>query len=479
MSGSRRSATFWSGLGSALVLSIWVVIGKDGRLTRTDLLFPLGGAIAYFGVWVSSHARWRDVAWALVPFLVHGFVVALLFVWPVCTHVMRQLHGPHFGSDGPYSGWNATWVGDVDGDHRDDFLLSTPFEPDGSGGFGIVRIVAARDGSTIFTLRQYHAPSFENVARAGDVDGDGRADLLVHDGSGNGSRAISGDGARQFFTVPNDWGSGMRSVGDLDGDGRGDVLIAEPLADRGGRMRGVVRIVSGADGSTLREHVGEKDDDSLGWDACDLGDVDEDGTHDYAISTSSGYYAKPANSWIEVHSGRDGRMLWRFEDPESSDWGIVLEPTGDIDGDHVNDLLFGKPTFEAAAFALASGRDGRILWRRVARSFDSFGSVGDVDGDGCPDLRLESFEESRIESGRTGRILYSAMQRSSGTGSGDANGDGCADILRITNRYEPPGAEEVPEIVDRIWHEGSLEVVSGKDGGILLRIDGTSLMGAQ
>ena len=71
------------------------------------------------------------------------------------------------------------------------------------------------------------------------------------------------------------------------------------------------------------------------------------------------------------------------------------------------------------------------------------------------------------------------MQRSSGTGSGDANGDGCADILRITNRYEPPGAEEVPEIVDRIWHEGSLEVVSGKDGSILLRIDGTSLMGAQ
>jgi hypothetical protein len=183
----------------------------------------------------------------------------------------------------------------------------------------------------------------------------------------------------------------MRAAGDLDGDGHGDFLLAEPLADRGSRSTGVVRVISGADGSTLREHVGSTKYESLGWDACDLGDIDGDGTHDYALSTHSGTYEMRIESFVLVYSGRDGKRLREIREPGLSD-DIRMEPTGDVDGDGINDLLIRGATFNAErdrkgwVIALVSGKEGNTLWRRSFKEFFHYESVGDVDGDGVPDF---------------------------------------------------------------------------------------------
>jgi hypothetical protein len=48
--------------------------------------------------------------------------------------------------------------------------------------------------------------------------------------------------------------------------------------------------------------------------------------------------------------------------------------------------------------------------------------------------------------------------------------------LRLSNRHGKYRDEDNPAVMDHIWHEGTLEVVSGKDGSVLLRFDGNSVL---
>lgn len=403
--------------------------------------------------------------------------VALSIAWMLTQEDSgSRFNDPWVDSDRRSSGWCATWLGDVDEDGQDDFLLSIPDEPDEGEWIGLVRIVSGRDGSTLSTMRQVHGTHFESVLPAGDVDGDGRSDLFVHDRFPDRTRVVSADLTTEILAMEDSWEFGARPAGDLDGDGHGDILIAESRANGGGESRGRVRVLSGADGSMLREHVGEADEEFLGCDVGDLGDVDGDGVHDYAISTASSLYEKRADSFVLLHSGRDGGVLRKIQGVRKDgfqSW-IHLAPTGDLDRDGVNDLLLGGCSRNSAgewdgiAFALVSGKAGAFLWRRFLEvSHYEFGDVGDVNGDGCSDLFFGSDESWTIESGCGGEILFTAEGRSWGTGSGDANGDGHADLLRLTNRWEPQGPE--------LWKDGLIEVVSGRDGSVLVWIDENSL----
>jgi hypothetical protein len=132
-------------------------------------------------------------------------------------------------------GASVAGVGDVDADGYADFVIGapavtttkTPVAHLYRGGPGGVSASAmpetlASDGSTGFA---------SEVEPAGDVDGDGYADVLVTSasavvlfrGGANGtaagvSVAAGGQGANPRHA---------RGCGDLDGDGRGDVIVGD------------------------------------------------------------------------------------------------------------------------------------------------------------------------------------------------------------------------------------------------------------
>lgn len=154
------------------------------------------------------------------------------------------------GSDS-FTGGGFVSVGDLDADGRADVVLT----PDQGGGPRVtifsVYNVGARVRANFLGIAD---PSFRGGARTalGDVNGDGRADLLVAAGFQGGPRVAIYDGKALFTTglarVTSDFfafdpslrNGVYASIGDVDGDGFGDVVLG---AGSGGAP--AVRILSG------------------------------------------------------------------------------------------------------------------------------------------------------------------------------------------------------------------------------------------
>ena len=177
-------------------------------------------------------------------------------------------------------------------------------------------------------------------------------------------------------------------------------------------------------------------------------------------------------------------------------FGTDLHVAGDLDRDGVNDVIAAQSSTTVNGLAnvgrvwVLSGRTGAVI-----RTFDDpqpqtngrFGSsaigIGDVNGDGVPDLAIGANGHTvngnagqgrvYVFSGSDGHLLYTIDDpvaeggaRFGGlfaTGLGDVNGDHVPDFL------EPaPGQFLTPGGTTRL---GAAYVFSGKDGSLLYRID--------
>lgn len=194
-----------------------------------------------------------------------------------------------------FLGDSVSGVGDIDQDGFDDVVVGAPGENNYSGA---VRVYSGHDGSILYTFHgdsEYLDFGF-SVSGAGDVNGDGVVDVIVgapsdnSNGSNSGlARVFSGaDGAILYTFYGDDrddfLGRSVSGAGDIDGDGFADLIVGAPGA---GRQAGLARVFSGRDGSILYSFEGTThgpQTDHVGQAVAGGGDINGDGIPDFVIA---------------------------------------------------------------------------------------------------------------------------------------------------------------------------------------------------
>lgn len=221
------------------------------------------------------------------------------------------------------------------------------------------------------------------VASLSDFDGDGQTEILAGpwDDAGlttfgvfssiDGSilRSHAFDSAGLAF-----FSDFIAQVGDLDLDGTPDYAICASRTEVAGVLRtGSVYIYSGATGTQLLRIDGTLVDQELGTGIVDVGDVNADGTPDLAIA------ANGAHDGVYVCSGADGTTLYSIPPPLDAGWyGHVIGSIQDLNADGNAEILVGAPVSDVGGVdrsgfvEIYSGADGSFLRRHVGEGIKHY-----------------------------------------------------------------------------------------------------------
>ena len=313
--------------------------------------------------------------------------------------------------------------------------------------------------TAIHTFANESPGSWSRVEHAGDVDMDGRPDVVV---SGTaGVRVFSGLNGLTIFSYQGQSGDG---VGDMNLDGYDDLVVGDLSHQVNGESVGAASIYSGQDGSLLFSAFGEALPTSpyptilrVGGFVAGPGDTDGDGHPDWMTSRSGTTVFGDA---ALLYSGQDGSLRFLFPDTFGEptwDQHIEMAGAGDPNQDGYVDLLISfvpSPFFVncSASVELRSGIDGALIRKLTEPTICAFGlglaGGGDLDGDGVDDQIIGSpfayWDDGATfnggatiaVSGATGERLFIREAANSlgsyGAGNdvaGDVNMDGEIDVI--------------------------------------------------
>ncbi|PTQ83589.1 beta strand repeat-containing protein [Nitrosomonas ureae] len=388
----------------------------------------------------------------------------------------------------------VTNAGDVNGDGFDDVMIGgSRIDANGdrsgtgyivfgkSSGFEATMNLSVLDGSNGFRLDG----GVGSISNAGDVNGDGFADLIIGDsaadlngrnsgssyvvfGKSSGFDAVMNlsalDGSNGFrldgATINDLSGRSVSSAGDVNDDGFDDLIIGAPLANPQGVLTGSSYVVFGRasgfdaamnlsdldgddngfriDGPKLTAFDGAVYDRPFGGSVSGAGDMNGDGFDDLIVNAP--------NSSSNGDDSGPGYVI--FGRSEFTDGGVDFPPLPEV----------REPMISINLSSLDGGNGFRLnVLDRYYLDAISLNSVGDMNGDGFDDMgiglvfekyyggsyvlfgKASGFDATVDLSGLDGKNGFAMGGRNQSfvEGVGDINGDGFDDATLITGSTGP------------------------------------------
>jgi hypothetical protein len=451
--------------------------------------------------------------------------------------------------DGAYFGVAVGTAGDVNGDGYSDVVVGAYYFNRGSWGEGAAFVWYGSatglgvDGTPynadwVAEGNQDEALLGCSVGTAGDVNGDGYADLIIgadsytHDGVGQRGMALvwygSASGLGAAGTPDNaDWtalgnramtylGSSVGTAGDVNGDGYADVIVGasgyydDQFAEGGAFIWYGSASGLGADGTPANADWSVDSDQggaSFGNSVGTAGDVNGDGYADVVVGAANYEYGYEYEGRVYFYYGSDSgpseSPAWTVEGNQAdAHLGVSVGTAGDVNGDGYADVIVGADDYdhgqtnEGRAYVFygsATVPSSFLDWVAVGAQEDahmgySVGTAGDVNGDGYADVIVgaDDYDNGQANEGAAfvwygsatglgtfgtppsapwsaeGDQAYAQFGTSVGT-AGDVNGDGYADVIVGASKYDN-GQED----------EGRVYVYHGSATGLSTAVNWTA-----
>ncbi|HLP10962.1 MAG TPA: FG-GAP-like repeat-containing protein [Flavobacteriales bacterium] len=401
-------------------------------------------------------------------------------------------------------GYCVSTAGDVNGDGYNDIIAGEPYFQNGEVKEGAARlyygtangiqtspawICEGNHNIAIFSSGYGNSMGFgTSVSDAGDVNGDGYADVIV--GSPYFSNGQKGEGKAFVYLgsatglaaspawayEPNidsaRFGFCVSSAGDVNGDGYSDIVVGSPTETNGQVKEGRSYVFYGSStGPSLSPDVILEENNAnslLGWSVSSAGDINSDGFSDLIVSAA--YYTNGSDreGKVFLYEGGVGGLspvaAWSYESNFSGAYfGESISWAGDVNGDGFGDVIIGAdrsngfwhPNLGRAYVFHGSSTGLSTLTIMLSGTFHNgfFGvgvsGAGDVNGDGFADVVIganglmnPSFREGAIyiyygsQSGIS-PTLYTLIESNlpntelgiSVCSAGDVNGDGFSEVI--------------------------------------------------
>jgi hypothetical protein len=207
--------------------------------------------------------------------------------------------------------FGSTVAGYTDGKTKLLLVGAPKSGPRNTGRVYVYEGLAAKPKFVIDSDETGNALGYMFLSVPGDFDADGVADIFSTDFN-NTARGLStgrayvhsGKTGKVLLTMTGEtqgeaFGVGPATTGDVDGDGRPDLIIGAWQYAGAAVSGGRAYLYSGRDGKVLKTYTCRIPGDTFGFDAIGMGDTDGDGTVDLLITSG----------WSGVKGNHSGRVL--------------------------------------------------------------------------------------------------------------------------------------------------------------------------